>query len=82
MGFGAGTLLSAVAHELVPEASFQHGLGVGIGFLVGALTYYVGDRLVDQAGGAQRRVRRRRRARLRAGRRARSRGPLPRPSAS
>jgi ZIP family zinc transporter len=50
MGFGAGTLLSAIAYELVPEASFQHG--VGVGFLVGALTYYVGDRLVDQAGGA------------------------------
>jgi ZIP family zinc transporter len=54
MGFGAGTLLSAVAYELVPEASFRHGVGVGGGFLAGALAYYVGDRLVDQAGGAQR----------------------------
>ena len=54
MGFGAGTLLSAVAYELVPEASFRHGVGVGAGFLAGALAYYVGDRLVDQAGGAQR----------------------------
>jgi zinc transporter, ZIP family len=54
MGFGAGTLLSAVAYELIPEASFEHGAGVGAGFLLGALTYYVGDRLVDQAGGADR----------------------------
>jgi ZIP family zinc transporter len=54
MGFGAGTLLSAVAYELVPEASFEHGVGVGIGFLVGALAYYVGDRLIDRAGGADR----------------------------
>jgi ZIP family zinc transporter len=54
MGFGAGTLLSAVAYELVPEASFEHGIGVGIGFFAGALAYYVGDRLVDEAGGAQR----------------------------
>src|SRR5262249_26985718 len=54
MGFGAGTLLSAVAYELVPEASFQHGLGGGIGLLAGALSCSVGERLVDEAGGAQR----------------------------
>jgi zinc transporter, ZIP family len=54
MGFGAGTLLSAVAYELIPEASFRHGPGVGVGFLLGAVTYYVGDRLVDRAGGAER----------------------------
>ena len=53
-GFGAGTLLSAVAYQLVPEASFEDGLGVGVGFFAGALAYYVGDRLVDQAGGAAR----------------------------
>ena len=53
-GLRRGTLLSAVAYELVPEASFRHGVGVGAGFLAGALAYYVGDRLVDQAGGAQR----------------------------
>jgi zinc transporter, ZIP family len=54
MGFGAGTLLSAVAYELVPEASFKHGPGVGIGFLLGAVAYYVGDRVIDQRGGADR----------------------------
>jgi ZIP family zinc transporter len=54
MAFGAGTLLSAVAYELVPEASFKHGPGVGIGVALGALTYYVGDRIIDRGGGADR----------------------------
>ena len=54
MGFGAGTLLSAVAYELIPETHLHRGLGVGIGFLVGALVYYVGDRLIDQGGGGDR----------------------------
>ena len=54
MGFGAGTLLSAVAYELVPEASFKHGLGVGIGVSAGALAYYFGDRIIDKGGGADR----------------------------
>ena len=31
MGFGAGTLLSAVAYELVPKASFEHGVGLALG---------------------------------------------------
>jgi ZIP family zinc transporter len=54
MGFGAGTLLSAVAYELIPESNLSHGLGVGIGVLLGALTYFFGDRIIDRAGGAQR----------------------------
>ena len=54
MGFGAGALLSAVAYELVPASSLQHAAGIGIGFLVGAAAYYVGDRLVDAGGGAER----------------------------
>jgi ZIP family zinc transporter len=54
MGFGAGTLVSAVAYQLVPEASFEHGVGVGIAFLVGAVTYYLADRIVDSKGGADR----------------------------
>jgi zinc transporter, ZIP family len=37
MGFAAGTLLSAVASELVAQASFKDGVGVGLGFLAGAL---------------------------------------------
>jgi ZIP family zinc transporter len=54
MGFGAGTLLSAVAYELIPETNLHRGLGIGIGFLTGALVYYVGDRLIDQGGGGDR----------------------------
>jgi hypothetical protein len=36
MGFGAGTLVSAVGYQLVPEASFENGIGVGISFALGA----------------------------------------------
>jgi ZIP family zinc transporter len=54
MGFGAGTLLSAIAYELIPAANLQHGLDVGIAVLVGALAYYVADRVVDSGGGADR----------------------------
>lgn len=53
MGFGAGTLLSAIAYELIPETNLQHG-GVGLAFALGALTYYVCDRVVDRVGGADR----------------------------
>ena len=51
MGFGAGTLVSAVGYQLVSEASFEHGCGVGISFAFVALTYYVADRIVDRQGG-------------------------------
>ncbi|HEY7196961.1 MAG TPA: hypothetical protein VH306_07230 [Gaiellaceae bacterium] len=54
MGFGAGTLLSAVAYELVPASSLSHGLGMGISFALGALVYYVGDRVIDGSGGEKR----------------------------
>jgi zinc transporter, ZIP family len=51
MAFGAGALLSAVAYELIPSESFQHPWGVGTSVLLGALAYFVGDRLLDGAGG-------------------------------
>lgn len=54
MGFGAGTMLSAVAYELVPLSSLGSGPGVAGAFLAGAVVYYIGDRLVDERGGAQR----------------------------
>src|SRR5262249_37072901 len=54
MGFGAGTLLSAVAYELIPSTDVGGGWGVGTSFLIGALVYYVGDRLVDKGGGDDR----------------------------
>jgi len=55
MGFGAGTLLSAIAYQLVPEASLASGLTVGIGLTLGALVYFVADQLLDRrgAGGRQ-----------------------------
>lgn len=55
MGFGAGTLISAVGFELVPEASFEDvGLGVALALGAGALTYYTADRIVDGMGGGDR----------------------------
>jgi ZIP family zinc transporter len=54
MGFGAGTMLSAVAYELVPLSSIGTGPGVSAAFLAGAIVYYVGDRLVDERGGKHR----------------------------
>jgi zinc transporter, ZIP family len=50
MAFGAGTLISAVGYELIPEENLQLGWEIGAAFLVGALTYYVGARLVDRGG--------------------------------
>jgi len=54
MGFGAGTLLAAIAYELVPQTTLQEGLDIGIAFLLGAVVYSVGDRIVDSGGGADR----------------------------
>lgn len=54
MGFGAGTLLSAVAYELIPESSFEQGLAMGVWFLLGALTYFFADMIIDARGGKNR----------------------------
>jgi zinc transporter, ZIP family len=59
MGFGAGTMLCAVAYELIPETSFEapgseHGWKIGLGVLLGALVYFAGDLLVDRRGGKDR----------------------------
>src|SRR5215510_6702282 len=56
LAFGAGVLLSAVAYELVEEA-FDMGGGTGslaLGLPIGALTFYVGDVLIDRMGGERR----------------------------
>lgn len=53
-GFGAGTLLAAIAYELVPEANLRAGLDTGLGFIAGAIAYFVGDRLIDHRGGKDR----------------------------
>jgi ZIP family zinc transporter len=50
MAFGAGTLVSAVGYELIPEENLELGWEIGAAFLVGALAYYVGARLVDRGG--------------------------------
>ncbi|GAB2447686.1 membrane protein [Nocardioides hungaricus] len=52
MAFGAGTLISAVGYELIPEESLELGWEIGAAFLVGALAYYVGARLIDRGGGS------------------------------
>jgi zinc transporter, ZIP family len=52
MGFGAGTLLSAVAYELIPTSDF--GAGLGLSVALGALVYFFADQLIDRAGGKHR----------------------------
>jgi ZIP family zinc transporter len=61
MAFGAGVLISAVAFELVAEA-FETAAGSGslaFGLTAGALTFFVGDLLVDRMGGEGRKSMRR-----------------------
>jgi ZIP family zinc transporter len=48
LGFGAGALISAVSFELAEDGvRIGGGAAVGIGLAVGALAYFVGDRLVE-----------------------------------
>jgi ZIP family zinc transporter len=52
MGFGAGTLISAISYELIFEA-VKIGRGTGFpayGFFVGAFTYYFSDMLIAKMG--------------------------------
>jgi ZIP family zinc transporter len=56
LGFGAGVLISAVSFDLVEEA-FETSVRsriVGLGMVVGALVFFVGDTIVDSMGGADR----------------------------
>ncbi len=53
MAFGAGVLISAVSFELVAEA-FETAAGSGslaLGLTAGALTFFLGDALIDRMGG-------------------------------
>ena len=52
MAFGAGVLISAVAYDLVDEAirTTAGGGGVALGLAAGAMTFYVGDLLLDRRG--------------------------------
>lgn len=53
MGFGSGTLVSAIAYDLVPEA-IKHDFPVVLGLAAGALTYFVADWVIDSRGGEHR----------------------------
>jgi ZIP family zinc transporter len=56
MAFGAGTLLSAVAYELTYESvTLATWSGIpGLGFLVGAFTFFFADRIIGRIGGGNR----------------------------
>jgi len=55
MGFGGGALISSIAYELVPESRLAHGAwAMGLWFAAGALTFFVGDWIIDRCGGAHR----------------------------
>jgi zinc transporter, ZIP family len=56
MGFGSGVLISAVAYELVLEASeaASTGLTVGLGLGAGALAFFAGDVFIERRGGGKR----------------------------
>ena len=55
LGFGAGTLISAVAFELTEEAFRLGGADtVSLGLALGALAYFTGDELIARRGAKQR----------------------------
>lgn len=55
LGFGAGTLISAVAFELTDEAYALGGADtLTIGLTLGALTYFVGDLAIERRGAERR----------------------------
>jgi ZIP family zinc transporter len=55
MAFGAGTLIAAIAYDLVEDAAQSGGTpAVALGMALGAITFFVGDWWVDRAGGEQR----------------------------
>src|SRR5215208_5189734 len=51
MGFGAGVLISALAFELTSEAFHRGGAdAVAAGLAAGAITFFVGDWIIDHRG--------------------------------
>jgi zinc transporter, ZIP family len=53
MAFGSGVLISAVAYDLVQEASdtTDGEWVIAIGLLVGSFVFFVGDAVIDRMGG-------------------------------
>jgi ZIP family zinc transporter len=55
MAFGAGVLISAVAYDLVLEAlDVSGGAGIPLGIAAGAVTFFVLDKKIENAGGGNR----------------------------
>jgi ZIP family zinc transporter len=56
MAFGAGVLISAVSFELIQDASdsTDGDWAIAVGLFAGAMTFFVGDYLIDRAGGKNR----------------------------
>ena len=55
MAFGAGTLISAIAYDLVEDAAASgQPLTLAAGLALGAVTFFIGDWWVDRAGGEHR----------------------------
>lgn len=54
MAFGVGVLVAAVAYELVEDSFEQSPTAVGIGMLVGAVVFFLGDAAIDRLGGHNR----------------------------
>ena len=53
LAFGAGTLISAVAYELVPDVT-ANAAGVAIAMGAGAIVFYLGNGAVAKMGGGNR----------------------------
>jgi ZIP family zinc transporter len=55
MAFGVGALISSIAFELVvPSLESASTAQVSLGLLIGALTFFVGDMLIERLGGSGR----------------------------
>jgi ZIP family zinc transporter len=55
MAFGSGVLISAVSYDLVADAfELSSGAGIWFGLATGAIVFFVGDHLIDRAGGSER----------------------------
>jgi ZIP family zinc transporter len=55
MAFGAGTLISAIAYDLVGDAMDSNASSLlAAGLALGALTFFIGDYWIDGIGGARR----------------------------